>query len=81
LSCSLGQFATFVVTGGTRASYSVAASSNGSLVFISTATLTTNGQFTVAAATACAGTNGTIVNLTVTDNATLVTVSVTISNP
>jgi hypothetical protein len=81
LSCSAGQFATFVVTGGTLASYSVTASSNGSLVFISTATLTTSGQFTVTAATACAGINGTIVNLTITDSASSVTVPVTITNP
>jgi len=81
LSCSAGEIATFVVAGGTLASYSVTASSNGSLVTISTATLKTNGQLTVTAATACAGTDGTIVNLTVTDNATSVTVPVTISNP
>ena len=80
LSCSLGQTASFLVTGGTPASYSVTASSNGSLVTISTDTLTTNGQFTVTA-TACAGANGTIVNLKVTDNASSVTVPVTISNP
>jgi hypothetical protein len=81
LSCSSGQSKTFVVSGGTPASYSVAAASNGTLVTISTTTLTTNGQFSVTAVTPCAGTNGTIVNLTVKDNATSVTVPVTISNP
>lgn len=81
LSCSAGQSTTFVVSGGTRASYSVAISSNGSLVTLSTATLTANGQFTVTASTDCAGTNGATVNLTVTDKATSVTVPVTISNP
>ncbi len=81
LSCSAGQSTTFVVRGGTLASYSVTTSSSGSLVTISTTTLTTNGQFTVTASTTCAGTSGTIVNLTVTDNATSVTVPITISNP
>lgn len=81
LSCSLGQSATFLVQGGTPASYSVTASSNGTLVTISASTLTTTGQFTVTAATACAGTNGTVVNLAVTDITTSVTVPVTISNP
>ena len=82
LSCSSEQTATFVVTGGTLASYSVTASSNGSLVTISTSTLTTNGQFTVKAnACTAATTNGTIVQLNVTDNTTSVTVQVTISNP
>lgn len=81
LSCSAGESATFDVTGGTPASYSVTASSNGSLVTLSTTTLTTNGEFTVTAATACAGTDGAIVNLTITDKSTSATVQVTISNP
>jgi len=81
LSCSLGQTATFVVKGGTPASYSVTASSNENLVTISTTSLTVDGQFTVTAATTCAGTNGTLVNLSVTDNTTSVTVPITISNP
>lgn len=83
LSCSAGEIATFVVTGGTKASYSVTASSNGSLVTISTTTLTTDGKFTVTALTSCAGTSGTstVVNLTVTDTATSITVPVTVSNP
>ncbi len=81
LSCSAGESTTFVVSGGTKASYSVTASSNGSLVTISTTTLTTDGKFTVTALTSCAATDGTVVNLTVTDTATTVTVPVTISNP
>lgn len=81
LSCSAGQSATFTVTGGTRSSYSVTTSSNGSLINLSTDTLKANGQFTVTAVTNCAGTDGATVSLTVTDTATTVTVPVTISNP
>ena len=82
LSCSLGQPAAFAVTGGTRASYSVTPLLNGSLVVISDGLLTTTGQFTVAADTACAGANGTVVALSVTDHITTpVTVQITITNP
>lgn len=72
---------TFVVTGGTPSKYSVVPSTNGSLVTISTTTLTTNGQFTVTAKNTCPGLDGTIVDLIVTDTATAVPVAVTISNP
>ncbi len=81
LSCSQGQSATFGVTGGTTADYTVVASTNGSLVTLSTSTLTTNGQFTVTANTSCGGANGAVVNLTVSDGSASVTVPVTISNP
>jgi hypothetical protein len=81
LSCSQGQSVTFGVTGGTTANYTVVASTNGSLVTLSTTTLTTNGQFTVTANTSCAGQDVTTVNLTVSDVASSVIVPVTISNP
>ncbi len=81
LSCSQGQSATFTVTGGTTAKYTVIASENGNLVALSTTFLTTNGQFTVAANTQCAGTDGTVVKLAVSDGTSSVTVPVTISNP
>jgi hypothetical protein len=81
LSCSLGQSQTFVVSGGSSANYSVVATQNGTLVTLSTTTLTTNGQFTVTANTICTGANGTDVNLTVSDTVTSIPVTLTISNP
>ena len=80
LSCSAGASQTFTATGGTRSKYSVTASTNETLVTLSTTTLTTNGQFTVTA-NACSGASGSTVNLAVTDTATTVNVSVTITNP
>lgn len=80
LSCSAGQSQTFTVTGGTLSKYSVSPT-NETVVTLSTNTLTTNGQFTVTAVTACAGPNGTIVTLMVTDTTTSVQVPVTISSP
>ena len=81
LSCSTLQSQQFTVTGGTRASYSVTATTNGNLVTLTTADLTTTGIFTVSA-NACSAASGTVVSLTVSDNSsTPVTVLVTISNP
>lgn len=79
LSCSAGTSQPFTATGGTRSKYSVTASTNATLVTLSTTTLTTNGQFTVTA-NACSGASG-VVQLDVTDSATTVKVSVTITNP
>lgn len=79
----------FTVTGGTptvdqtgsvTSNYSVTASTNPTLVTLSTATLKTNGQFTVLA-NGCSAVSGSIVNLTVTDTVTSVIVPVTILNP
>lgn len=81
LSCSVGQPQTFTATGGSRANYSVVATQNGTLVTLSTTTLTTNGQFTVTANTTCTGADGTVVSLTVSDTVTSIPVTVTISNP
>lgn len=80
LHCSAGDKQTFTVTGGTLANYSVTPTSN-ALVTIDFATLKTDGKFTVTALTACPGTDGTTVDLTITDNATSAHVTVTISNP
>ena len=81
LSCSEGQSATFTATGGTRANYTVVASTNGSLVTLSTTALATNGQFTVTANTSCAGSDGTVADIIVSDTSTSITIPVTISNP
>jgi hypothetical protein len=81
LSCSTLQSKQFTVKGGTRASYSVTATSNGSLVALDTGSLTTSGIFTVTANT-CSAVSGTVVSLTVSDGtSTPVTLPVTISNP
>jgi len=71
---------TFTATGGTRSKYSVTASTNTSLITLSTTTLTTNGQFTVTANNTC-GASGSVVNLAVTDTTTTVNLTVTITNP
>lgn len=81
LSCSEGQSATFSVAGGTPAKYTVVASTNGSLVTLSTTALATNGQFTVTANTSCDGSDGAVADLIVSDATTSITVPVTISNP
>ena len=81
LSCSVEQAQIFKVTGGTLANYSVVATENGSLVTLSTDTLTTNGQFTVTAKSTCTGANGSVVNLTVSDTVTSIPITATISNP
>lgn len=81
LSCQSGQSQTFTATGGSSANYSVVATQNGTLITLSTITLTTNGQFIVTANTSCTGADGTVVNLTLSDTVTSIPITVTISNP